>query len=53
MQYFADLRIEEAKNLLQNGMGVNEAADALGFSSASYFSRWFKKETGIAPVQYK
>lgn len=53
MQYFANLRIEQAKSLLQGGMSVNEAADAMGFSSASYFSRWFKKETGIAPVQYK
>ena len=53
MQYFTNLRIEKAKSLLKNGAGVNEAADALGFSSASYFSRWFKKETGTAPVQYK
>ena len=53
MQYFTNLKIEQAKSLLQSGMGVNEAADALGFSSPSYFSRWFKKETGTAPVQYK
>lgn len=53
MQYFTNLRVEKAKSLLQSGMGVNEVADALGFSSASYFSRWFKKETSLAPVQYK
>lgn len=53
MQYFTNLRIEQAKLLLQRGMGVNEVADALGFSSPSYFSRWFKKETGTAPAQYK
>lgn len=53
MQYFTNLRIEQAKSLLQSGKGVNEAADALGFSSPSYFSRWFKKETGTTPVQYK
>ena len=53
MQYFTNLKIKQAKSLLQNGMGVNETADALGFSSPSYFSRWFKKETGTAPTQYK
>jgi AraC-like DNA-binding protein len=33
-------------------MNVTEVAAALGFSSIHYFSRLFKKKTGLSPLQY-
>jgi len=53
MAHFSKLRIAHAKKLLHDGLSMQELADALGFSSASNFSRWFKKETGIPPTQYR
>lgn len=52
MKHLSALRLERAKELLQNGQSVGETADALGFSSPSYFSRWFKNEAGVSPTQY-
>nr|WP_295928248.1 helix-turn-helix transcriptional regulator [uncultured Dyadobacter sp.] len=46
--------ISEAKNRLRtNDQSVSEIAYALGFENMSYFSRLFKKETGVSPTHYK
>jgi len=46
--------INEAKNRLRNDdQRVSEIAYALGFEDLSYFSRLFKKETGVTPNQFK
>jgi AraC family transcriptional activator of pobA len=46
--------IGEAKNRLSSDeQRVSEIAYALGFEDLSYFSRLFKKETGLTPVQFK
>ena len=46
--------INEAKNKLRAGdMSVSEIAYALGFENMSYFTRLFKKETGVLPTTYK
>jgi AraC family transcriptional regulator, transcriptional activator of pobA len=46
--------INEAKNRLRNNdQRISEIAWALGFEDLSYFSRLFKKETGITPNQFK
>jgi AraC family transcriptional regulator, transcriptional activator of pobA len=46
--------ISEAKNLLKGeDQSVAEIAYALGFENMSYFSRLFKKEVGVSPVQFK
>ena len=43
-------KIEEAKVLIQRqGLKTYEAAHELGFSDESYFSKLFKKYTGINP----
>ena len=46
--------IQEAKLLLKtnNAMGY-EIADQLHFSSASAFSKFFKRETGMTPKMYQ
>lgn len=46
--------ISEAKNLLRSeDHTVAEIAYTLGFENPPYFSRLFKKETGISPNQFK
>lgn len=46
--------INEAKNGLRKGnKTVSEIAYALGFENMSYFSRLFKRETGMSPRLYK
>jgi AraC family transcriptional regulator, transcriptional activator of pobA len=44
----------EAKRLLTNaGMTVSEVAYDLQFQDNSYFNRFFKKETGITPEEFR
>jgi AraC-like DNA-binding protein len=46
--------MDEAKNLLMSsGNTVAETAYQLGFGNPPYFSRLFKKEVGLTPVEYK
>ena len=46
-------RIEEAKLLLLYGThSVSEVAEAVGFSSLYYFSRYFKEKVGMSPTEY-
>ena len=46
--------VNEAKNRLRSDdQRVSEIAYELGFGDLSYFSRLFKKETGITPNQFK
>jgi AraC-like DNA-binding protein len=53
-QYYLQMRIHRAKELLQNpNLSVKEAAAALNFENQYYFSRIFKKKTGITPSEWK
>jgi len=46
--------ISEAKNLIVEGdKSISEIAYQLGFENPPYFSRLFKKETGMSPKKYK
>lgn len=46
--------INEAKNrLVAHDQSVSEIAYELGFENLPYFSRLFKKETGLSPNQFK
>ncbi|MET1056924.1 MAG: AraC family transcriptional regulator [Pedobacter sp.] len=46
--------VSEAKNLLNEGkLSINEIAYLLGFENPPYFSRLFKKETGLSPNQFR
>lgn len=53
MQYFAKMKIDEAKRLISTGkLTFTEIAYRLGYSSLYYFSRQFKKTTSMSPSQY-
>lgn len=53
MEYFGKLRIERAKAMVREGWGnFTEISAALGYQSVCYFSRHFKKVTGMTPSEY-
>lgn len=52
--YVTQLRVAEAKRLLQRReLSITEVAQAVGYGDYAYFSRVFKKLTGISPRQYR
>lgn len=55
MDYYNKLKIEEARKLLSENqdMLVKDIAEILGFSDQHYFSKVFKMQYGISPVDYK
>lgn len=54
LQYINKVKIERAKQLLcDSGMTVNDCAETLGFTDVNYFSRLFRKITGISPSKYR
>ena len=53
IQYFIELRINEAKKLIAEGkMSLGQISDALNFDTIQYFSTQFKKSVGVSPSQY-
>ena len=56
-EYLTELRIENAKNLLQKrkelGFSISEIGAMCGYYDGHYFSRVFKSRTGISPVEYQ
>lgn len=54
INYLIDRRISESKHLLDTtNHSVAKIATMVGFSSQSYFSQIFKKETNMTPNQYR
>lgn len=54
INYLINLRIEESKNLLKTtNHSLLEISSIVGFSSQSYFSQSFKKNTGMSPIAYR
>ncbi len=54
MDYYTNLKISRAKILIQEGkLSFSDIAELLGYSSIHYFSRVFKKKTGLSPTEYK
>ena len=52
--YHTNLKIEAAKRLIfEKKMTISEVAEHLGFESPEYFSRTFKKLTGISPRVFR
>lgn len=51
-QYIAQIRLQRAKELLENGCRVTDAAFAVGMESPASFAAFFKKQAGISPTEY-
>lgn len=53
-KYFIAQKMEKVKELLKyDELSLSEIADKLGYSSVSYLSNQFKKQTGLTPTFYK
>lgn len=53
-KYLKEYRINIAKKYLQDtNLQVSEIANKVGFSDQFYFSKFFKKEVGTSPMQYR
>ncbi|MBE5986350.1 MAG: helix-turn-helix domain-containing protein [Paenibacillaceae bacterium] len=53
IDFFLNKKTEAAKQLIRNNqMNFTEISDCLGYSSIHYFTRQFKKITGMTPTEY-
>lgn len=53
-QYYLQLKIEKAKELLSSGTAaIKEIALELNFDSSFYFSKIFKEKTGLQPTEFR
>lgn len=52
--YFTALKIEEAKRLIrESDLNFTQISERLSFDNPQYFSRVFKKRTGMTPTEFK
>jgi AraC-like DNA-binding protein len=52
-QYLTAVRVEKAKELLENGTSVTTACFAVGFDSLGSFTGLFKRRAGLTPSEYQ
>lgn len=53
IDYFSKLKIDAAKHMIRDGkLNFSQISEQLGYSSIHYFSRQFKKITGMSPSEY-
>lgn len=54
LDYLTDLRMDAAKELLKDPLrSTAEVAGMVGYESANYFTRAFKKKVGMTPTDYR
>jgi transcriptional regulator GlxA family with amidase domain len=54
MDYVQSLRLEEAKQILETTtLAIEAVAQEVGYEDTSFFSRLFRRRTGITPAQYR
>ncbi len=53
ISYLIKMKLDEAKLLMtETSMNFTQISDSLGFTSVHYFSKLFKKKTGLTPSEY-
>lgn len=53
-EYLTQARLQKAKELLRDtNYKIQDITGLVGFDSAAYFSRFFKKETNVTPQEYR
>jgi transcriptional regulator GlxA family with amidase domain len=54
IEYLQNLRVEEAKRLLENTpLPIEDIGEQVGYSDTSFFRRLFKRLTGLTPSHYR
>lgn len=53
IDYFIDLKMKKALELIGAEMKISEISELLGYSSPHYFSEAFKKHNGMTPTEYR
>ncbi|KOR88072.1 helix-turn-helix transcriptional regulator [Paenibacillus solani] len=53
MQYLTKVRIDKAKSLMKSSFSIHEIASSVGYTDPLYFSKQFRKWTGLTPSDYK
>jgi two-component system response regulator YesN len=55
MEYILNKKVDMAKEMLLDApeKTMDEIAEMVGFCSASYLCKIFKKQTGFSPAEYK
>lgn len=46
-------RLKRVKRELRRGGAISAVADGCGFADPNYFSRWFKRQTGVSPMVWR
>ena len=53
MEYFSRMKIRRAREMMrEENCNITEIAARLSYGSVQYFSRQFKKEMGMSPMEY-
>jgi YesN/AraC family two-component response regulator len=54
-KYIISVRIQNAQQLLKHNhdLSVKQIGEAVGYPEPGYFSRVFKKQTGVSPLEYR
>lgn len=47
------LRLEAAQQSLRTDASIADAANRAGFDDPNYFARWFRKQTGVTPSDWR
>jgi len=54
IDYLTEIRIQKAKEeMLHSTKNLKEICYAIGYKDPNYFSRVFKKHTGLSPSEYR
>ena len=53
-QLLSEARLEKAKSLLSDpNLQIQDAGSGAGFEGRNYFARWFRKQTGQSPRDWR
>lgn len=47
------LMLEARRNLVYTSMTISQVSYATGFSDPAYFTRFFKREAGVSPKEFR
>ncbi|MFF2015639.1 AraC family transcriptional regulator [Paenibacillus sp. NPDC058177] len=52
-QYLMKVRMNKAEELLRGHLAIDQVASSVGFNDALYFSKQFRKWSGMSPSEYR